>query len=152
MSPLNLTSPRASSMRLPISNVSSLAQSSTWACSKARRLIRDDRALGEALVLPSLEATVGRRQRFIELGSAHVLEALQQLAGVGVDALVGHGDGSLGVNRRKWAKVLRYQAPQFVRPGSTGLCGRTLSRCVSSIFQIWRLALKNRKNPENFSI
>ena len=59
-------------------------------------LFEHRRALGVGLVLPGLEAALGRRQCVLELGIVQVLEALQQLAVVGVDALISHEEVSLG--------------------------------------------------------
>jgi hypothetical protein len=55
-----------------------------------RCLVDDDRALGVRLVLPGLETSLCCGQRIFELVRAHVLETLDHLAGVGVDALVSH--------------------------------------------------------------
>lgn len=60
-----------------------------------RRFRQDGGTLGVGLVLPGLEPGLCRRQHLVELGVAQVLETLQPLAVVGVDALVGHEDVSL---------------------------------------------------------
>ena len=65
-----------------------------------RQLKEDGCALGEAALLARLEAALGGRQRIIELRIAHILETLEQLAVVGVDALVRHRRGDLDMGVR----------------------------------------------------
>ena len=54
------------------------------------RLGDDDRALGIALVFPGLEAFLGCRQLLLELLVGQFVEVLEELAGGGVEALIGH--------------------------------------------------------------
>ena len=49
------------------------------------------RSLGEGLVPPGLEAGRGGCKRRLELLVGEFLERLQELAVIGIDALVGHG-------------------------------------------------------------
>ena len=51
----------------------------------------DDRPLGIALEFPGLEAFFGRGQLFFELLVGQFIELLEELAGGGIEALVGHG-------------------------------------------------------------
>jgi hypothetical protein len=54
------------------------------------RLVQDDGPLRIAGVLPGLEAGLGRGEGRLELGAVQMLEALENLAVIGVHTLVGH--------------------------------------------------------------
>jgi hypothetical protein len=74
------------------------------------RLCQDGGTLDVGLVLPGLEAAFCRRQRAVELAIAHVWEAFEFLAIIGVDTLVGHAGVPLDGGAR------------FTPPGSDSLC------------------------------